>query len=228
MREEHIEDFVAKFVHDGDVVSVGTSKAGEDFVKKLALAAEQRGISIRFIPTSARLAGVAASLKLPMVSINDHEVDVGVEFASQVDEGMNYVKGDSHSLVRDKMIAQSAAQLFVVAHAKDLVERLQGTVLFEISTFGWKRTLANLGRLGKAGIRLDKDQPLKTETGNYLVEVKVDTIYSYEDLDFQAKDIAGVLESGLFLGYADKLVLHDKRVRLIDRGDALKAFAAPK
>ena len=228
MQEPHLVDFVTRFIKDGDVVSIGTSRQGEEFVKKLALSVEHREIEVKFIPTSAHLAAIASSLKLPMVSINDYEVDVGIEFVSQVDENMNYVKRDTHSLIRDKMIAQSAAELFIVAEAKDLVERLHGVIPFEISAFGHKRTLAGLEKLGKAALRVEKNAPLKTETGNYLAEVKVDEIYSYEDLDFQAKDIAGVLESGLFLGYADKLVLHDKQVRLIEPGDVLKAFAAPK
>jgi len=228
MKENHIEDFVAKFISDGDIVSVGTSAAGELFLKKLALAIEVRGIKVQCIPTSAQQAAVAVSLKLPLASLNDHEVDVGIEFVSQVDEHFNYIKRDTCSLVRDKMIAQSAGQLFIVAEAKDLVERLHGVIPFEIEAFGYKRTLAALEKLGKAALRLEKGRPFRTETGNYLAEVKVDTIYSYEDLDFQAKDVAGVLESGLFLGYVDKLVLHDKQLRLIDRADTLKAFAAPE
>ena len=138
-----------------------------------------------------------------MVSLNDHEVDVGIEFAAQVDEDLNYVKRDTHSLILDKMIAQSAAELFVVAEARHLVERLHGSIPFEVAAFGWKRTLAALERMGRASLRLEHGTPFKTETGNYL-------------------------ETGLFLGYADKLVLHDKHIRLIDRADHLKAFAHPE
>ncbi|MBS3063263.1 MAG: ribose-5-phosphate isomerase A [Candidatus Diapherotrites archaeon] len=228
MHEQSMEDFVARYVHDGDVVSIGTSEAGERFVKKLALSAEQRGIHVKFVPGSARLAALASACHLPMVSLNDHEVDVGIEFAAQVDEDLNYVKRDTHSLILDKMIAQSAAELFVVAEARHLVERLHGSIPFEVAAFGWKRTLAALERMGRASLRLEHGTPFKTETGNYLVDVKVDNLYSYEDLDFQAKDLAGVLETGLFLGYADKLVLHDKHIRLIDRADHLKAFAHPE
>ena len=110
------------------------------------------------------------------------------------------------------MIAQSAAVLVTVAEEKNFVSRLKGRIPFEITPFGWKRTLSQLEMFGKAKLREENGKPLKTETGNYLIDVDCDEIYSIDDLDYQAKNIPGVLETGIFIGYADKIVLHNNKI----------------
>ncbi len=227
LSEQVIERFILKYIDNGDVVSVGTSKAGEVFLKKLALALELEHIpldSIEFIPTSTSLAVIARQLGIPIVSINDREIDFAVEFVDQVDHQFNFVKRNSYSLVRDKMIAQSAHTLMVVAEEKNFVKKIRGKIPFEIAFFGWKRTVHQLEAFGHARLRADGEKKFKTETGHYIVDVECDQIFSLEDLEFKAKEIPGVLETGVFLGYADKVVLHDGTVRVLDRTDYSKNY----
>ncbi|MDO8633753.1 MAG: ribose 5-phosphate isomerase A [archaeon] len=220
LSEAIIEKFILKYIKDGDVVSIGTSKAGEVFLKKLALVLELDHLpinSIQFVPTSNRLAVIARQLEIPITTINEHEIDFAVEFVDQVDRDFNFVKRDSSSLVRDKMIAQSAENLLVVAEEKNFVKKIRGRIPFEIAFFGWKRTVNQLESFGHARIREDKGRKLKTETGHYIVDVDCDKVFSLEDLEYRAKEVPGVLETGLFLGYADRIVLHNGRVRVLSR-----------
>ncbi|MCR4368439.1 MAG: ribose 5-phosphate isomerase A [archaeon] len=220
MEERHIEGIIARYIKDGDVVSVGSSALGEKFIKKLALSLEEESVpinSIEFVPTSMRTAAIASSLGLPIADINEREVDVAVEFADMVDGDYNFIKRDSASFVRDKMIAQSAAILIIVCDEKNLVGKLRGRIPFEIATFGWKRTMNQLDGLGKAKRRMNGSLPFKTETGHYVIDADVDKIFSYEDLEFETKNIPGVLETGLFVGFADKILLHGKQLRMMSR-----------
>ncbi|MBI4210881.1 MAG: ribose 5-phosphate isomerase A [Candidatus Diapherotrites archaeon] len=220
MHDSHIEDFVARYVKDGDVVSIGTSELGERFVKKLALALEHEHIPINkveFVPTSMRMATIASSLGLPFADINEREIDVAIEFVDQVDEEYNFIKRNSASLVRDKMIAQSAGILVAIADERNLVTRLVGSIPFEVSTFGWKRTLNQLDAFGKARRRESDSVPFKTETGNYIIDVIVDGVFNYEELEYESKNIPGVLETGLFVGFADKIILHGRQIRAMSR-----------
>lgn len=220
LSEAVIERFIVKYIKDGDVVSVGSSKAGEVFIKKLALVLELDHIpinTIKFVPTSNRLAVIARQLEIPVTSINDHEIDVAVEFVDQVDRDFNFVKRDSSSLVRDKMIAQSAENLLVVAEEKNFVKRIRGRIPFEIAFFGWKRTINQLASFGHTRIREDQGRKLKTETGHYIVDVDCDPVFSPQDLEYKTKEVPGVLETGLFLGYADRIVLHNGKVRVLSR-----------
>jgi len=210
LQEKHIEDFVVKYIKEGDVVAIGTSYLGEDFLKKLALEVHEKNLNVSFIPTSTHLGTVAASMKLPLSSLNENEVDVAIEFADSVDDQFNYVKRDTHSLIRDKMIAQSAATMIVVSEAKHYVKDLSRNIPFEVSNFAWKRTMIELEKLGSAEIRKKGKEIVKTETGNYIIDVEVDDLYSLDDLNFNVKIVPGIFDSGLFMGYADKIILHDE------------------
>ncbi|MFH1587439.1 MAG: ribose 5-phosphate isomerase A [Candidatus Diapherotrites archaeon] len=217
IEDSHIEDFVAKYIKGDFVVAVGTSLLGKAFLNKLAFAEAERGVNISIIPTSLETAAIASQLKLKIVSLNEVEIDVAIEFVDAVDDNYNFIKRNSSSLVRDKMIAQSAATLIVVTKHENYVKKLAGKIPFEIATFGYKRTLNQLNLLGKARLREINGKPYKTETNHYLADVDVDEIYSPEDLEYQSKEIPGVLETGLFLGYADKIILYDKNIEVKSR-----------
>jgi len=220
MQENHIENLIIRYIKDKDVVSIGSSLLGEKFIKKLALSLEEKHIpidSIEFIPTSMRNAAVASSVGLPIADINETEVDVAIEFVDLVDDNYNFIKRNSASFVRDKMIAQSAGILIVIADEENYIKKLLGKIPFEIATFGWKRTLNQLDVLGIARRRMNGEVPFKTETGHYVVDVKIDNIFSYDDLEFESKQIPGVLETGLFVGFADKIILHGKKIQLLSR-----------
>lgn len=208
MNERNITNAIDRYISKQDTVAIGTSEMGEKFLKKLAVLNEKKKLDIRFVPTSTRLAAVASSFGLEIVSLDEEEIDVAIEFVDQVDENFNFIKRHSHSLVRDKMIAQSAANLIVVCEKWNLVKKLSGSIPFEISSFGANRTLNQLENLGNAKLRVKHGNVLKTESNNYMVDVEIDEIYSLEELEYQAKEIPGVLETGLFIGYADTAVLY--------------------
>ena len=65
--------------------------------------------------------------------------------------------------------------------------------------------------LGEANLRKKLGKPVRTETNHYIIDVKIDEIYGLDDLEFKAKDVPGVLETGLFIGYADRILLHGKK-----------------
>lgn len=218
MQDEHIEQLIAKYVEDGDVVAIGSNPMGEKFIKKLAIALESDQIPINnidFIPTSMKMATIASSLGLHIADINEREVDVAIDFAEQVDRSFNFVKRNTASFVRDKMIAQSAATLIVVAQDRAMVERVKGSIPFEVVTFGWKRTMNQLDSYGKAARREKDGVPAKTETGNYIIDVKMDKALNYDELEYESKNIPGVIETGLFVGFADKILLHGKKLEML-------------
>ena len=220
MQDEHVEGFIVRYIKDGDVVSIGSSDLGEKFLKSLAMALEKEHIpinQIEFVPTSMRNATLASSMGIPIADINEKDIDVAIEFVDQVDPNYNFIKRNSLSLVRDKMIAQCAGILVVIANEGNFVDRLKGTIPFEVATFGWKRTQNQLDTYGRARRRETNGVPFKTETGNYIIDVVFDSIFNYEELETETKNIPGVLETGLFIGYADKIIIHGKKIELMSR-----------
>ncbi|MBM3281787.1 MAG: hypothetical protein FJY86_00385 [Candidatus Diapherotrites archaeon] len=207
LSEEQVDAFVTRYVKDGHVVAVGTNQLGELFLKKLGLVCEQNHWNIEIIPTSTGQIATAKTFHLPLTTLNEREVDIAFEFVDQADSDYNFIKRFSTSLIRDKMIAQSAGELITILSQKEFVEHIHGRMPVEISSFGWKRTLLLLERVGRVDYQKYVNEPEKTESGHYLVELDMDPSLSLEDIDTQARLIPGVLETGLFLGSADRLVL---------------------
>ncbi len=222
LKEETIEALVARYISNKMVLAFGTGSDAKRFAKKLALKIEEENLDVKVVATSREIAATLGSLSIPCVSVNEWEIDLAIEFADMVDTAFNYIKRDSSSFVRDKMVAQSAAELIAVTEKKNYGKRLCGWIPFEVCVFGWKRTLLQLEKLGEAKLRMLRGKPFKTETNHYVIDVKVDEIYSLEDLEFQAKDVPGVLETGLFIGYADRVLLHNHGLQMKSRLDYSK------
>lgn len=210
-----LAELADKYVKDNDVVAVGTSPASIELLKTLALMCEQKKIGVSLVPTSKAIAVIAGQLKIPLADINELEIDVAFEFATQIDQNFNFIKHDSASLVRDKMIAQGATELIVVCPSSAFVSQFSAPVAFEVVPFGWKRTINQLQKLGPS----ERRGELLTESGNYLVDVHVDSVYAPDEIEFQAKQVPGVIETGLFLDYADRLVLYNGEIRVLSRLD---------
>ncbi len=211
LSDDHVDAFLSRYVKDGKVISIGTNPLGELFLKKLGLMVEDNRWSVELIPTSVPQMEICQQFHLPTTTLNDREVDICFEFVSQATEDYDFLKRHSSSLIRDKMVAQSAGELIAILPAKDMVPSLQGICPFEISAFGWKRTLLQLGQIGNVDFSQYKNEPQKTEAGHYLVNVLLEESgsagLSVEELDAQARRIPGVIETGLFPGSADRLIL---------------------
>jgi len=215
--EDQIEGLVEKYIKHGQTIGVGSSELGIKFLKKMALKKEIEGMELKIVPTSAEMTLILKQLNLEMGSLDEKEIDVAIEFVDLIDHEYNYIKKESKSFVRDKMIAQSAETLIVVTKKNNYVSRLFGVVPFEVSPFWWKRTKIQLENLGAARERKAGETPAKTESGNYIIDVLTDSIPSPEEFEYQAKEIPGVLETGLFVGYADRIILCDGKIEVKSR-----------
>lgn len=206
LSDELIQAIIENFAKEKELIALGTSASSEAFLKKLALKAELENKTFRIVPTCFHLAAVASSLRIDIAK-PDENIDLAIEFASVADKNFNFIKSETHSLVRDKIIAKMAEELLVIVDKKNYVNRINGIVPFEISKFAFNLTVAELESFGEAELRMRKGKPFTTESGHFIVDVKLSEIHSLEDVDLQARMIPGVLETGLFLGYADKLLL---------------------
>ena len=216
--DEHVEELLEKYVKDDQIISFGTGPLNKVFLKKLALYVEDNNLNISVVPTSHALGELCAQLKMKTASLDDVEVDIAFDFVDQVNRDFDYISNETTSLIRDKMIAKEAGELIIVCEEKNFVDMLFGIFTLEVNPFAVKKTIVHAMNLGEATLREINGQPVKSETGNYFIDIKFDQIYSVSDLDYQAKNIPGVLETSLFIGYADRVLLHsDEKVLVRSR-----------
>ncbi|HLD58146.1 MAG TPA: ribose 5-phosphate isomerase A [archaeon] len=219
LKEETIEALALRYIKPGMILSFGASQESEVFLKKIAFMMEEKKIKLSVVPTSHAIAKILSDLHIPKASLNEHEIDLAFEFASQIDFDFNYIKTDSLSFIRDKMIAQSAEELIVIADKKNFVQRLHGIVPCEIVHFGCQRTIVQLEKLGRVKLRKINEKEVRTETNHLIADVLVDEVYDLDEIEFQAKEVPGVIETGLFIGYADRIILHNHSLEVKSRLD---------
>lgn len=223
--ERVVRAIVKRYIKEDTILSLGTSAMNEVFLRQIAMESHEKGLNIKFVPTSVKLAEIASSLKLKIVSLNEYEIDLAIEFADLIDKHFNFISRQTTSIVRDKMVGQSAAEMLVIANEENYVEKLHGVIPYEVTVFGAKHSLFRLDQFGKAGFRLnEKGEKYMSETGHYIIDVEFDEVFDLADLEYETKEVPGVLESGLFIDYADRVLLHNKKIHLMSRiGPELKA-----
>jgi ribose 5-phosphate isomerase A len=215
--DEHVEGLLEKYIKNDQIVSFGTGPINEKFVRKLALYIEHQDLNIKIIPTSHKMSSLCSELKLKTTTLDEDEVDLAFDFVDEVDEDFNYISNETTSLVRDKMIAKEASEFIVTVHEDNFVKKLQNKILLEVSPFSVNKTLLGIMNLGEASIvEIDGEAKL-SETGNHFIEVEIDDIYDLDDIEYQAKQIPGVIETSLFIGFADRVLLYGSTLKMKSR-----------
>jgi ribose 5-phosphate isomerase A len=200
-----------EFVRDGMVVGLGTGSTAKHMV--IALGEKVRaGMTLRGVPTSQETAALARQSGIPLIDAeNRWEIDVAIDGADQVDPAFNLIKGGGGALLKEKIVAASAKQFIVLVDHSKQVSVLGGSfpLPIEIVPFGWGSTAREIQRLTKSPVVLRERNgaPFKTEAGNLIVDVHLARIEQPADLEIALNQIPGIVETGLFVGRTDILIV---------------------
>jgi len=200
-----------EFVHDGMVVGLGTGSTAKHVVAALGELV-RAGMKLRGVPTSQETAMLARQAGITLIdSDNRWVIDVAIDGADQVDPMFNLIKGGGGALLKEKIVAASAKQFVVVVDLTKRVPVLGGAfpLPIEIIPFGWGSTAREIETLtrGRVVLRERNGAPYKTEAGNLIVDVHLDRIDNPKDVEIALNQIPGVVETGLFVGRTDVLIV---------------------
>jgi ribose 5-phosphate isomerase A len=129
-------------------------------------------------------------------------VDLAVDGADEVDPHGGLIKGYGGALLREKVVATSAARALILVGAEKCVPRLgtRGRLPVEVLPFAWGSVRHRLEALGVPGTQRQRDGRLATsDNGNALVDCRVGPLSDPAGLDRALRAIPGLLETGLFL-----------------------------
>jgi ribose 5-phosphate isomerase A len=199
-------------VADGMCLALGTGSTVEAGLPRLA-ARVGEGRRITCVSSSERTVRVAASLGLPLADLDTIErIDLLVDGADQVAPDLTMIKGRGGALTREKKLAAIAAQRIYAIDSEKQVPVLGNTWLpVEVLPYGWRFTLAAIGRTigGEVRVREQGGAPLRSDNGNYLADGRVGTVAEPATLERRLRAIPGVIETGLFVGFADLVIVSD-------------------
>lgn len=204
-----------KYVESGMVLGLGSGSTAAEFVKQLG--AKLSGGELKDIvgvPTSVGTADLAKSLNIPLSTLDEHEkLDLAVDGADEVDPSLNMIKGLGKALLREKMTEVRVGKFVVIVDESKLVNKLgeKCPLPVEIVQFAHGATVKRLNTLPecRAELWLDESgEPARTDNNNFLAKCFFDK--GIDDPSAVAKTLdgmPGVVEHGLFLGMATKVIV---------------------
>lgn len=197
---------VADAVPDRSVLGLGTGTTFAAILVRLGERIASEGLRISGVPTSEATAEQARQIGIALVS--PRPLSLAIDGADEVDPEGNLLKGGGGALVREKIVAQSANELWIVVSPKKLVPRLGATfrLPIEIVRFGHELTVERIARLlPDATLRTKDGQPVESDNGGYLVDATLASAPTTRLAD-ALKSIVGVVDHGLFLRVAPTVV----------------------
>lgn len=204
-----------KLIENDMVIGLGTGSTAEYAIRAIGRRM-QEGLRIKAVPTSAQTAALAAELSIPLLEINAADViDLTIDGADEFTAGLYLMKGGGGALLKEKIVAVKSRQVVIIADSSKLVAQLGKFKLpVEVVPAAAGYVMKELPAPG--AVRMRHGRPFITEEGNLIIDVEHGPISDPHQLDHELNNIVGVVEHGLFIGIASRV--------LMGSGDSVRIF----
>lgn len=200
-------------IRSGTAVGLGTGSTAAHAVREIAARlADGRLRDVVGVPTSEATARIARECGVPLTDLSRHpDLDLTIDGADEVDPELDLIKGLGGALLREKLVAYASRSLLIAIDAGKRVQQLgtSAPVPVEVVRFGWTTTMSRLERLGaRAALRAAADgEPFVTDEGHYILDCRFGPIADKPGIARAIRGEPGVVEHGLFLGIAARVIL---------------------
>ncbi|WP_443750642.1 ribose-5-phosphate isomerase RpiA [Asticcacaulis solisilvae] len=214
-QKQAVGEAALQYVKDGMKVGLGTGSTAAWFVHAIAREVKA-GKRLTLVSTSVQTTQLAESLGLTIRDINDiGQLDLCVDGADEIGEGLALIKGGGGALLREKLIWEQAKTCVVIADAGKHVATLGKFPLpIEVEPFAFKGTVNRICDvlleydIEKVPVQRKRDgQPFITDGGNLIFDVACGAIHDPAGLAHELKSLTGVVDHGLFLDLAEVALL---------------------
>src|SRR5665648_422677 len=114
----------AELVEDGNVVGLGTGSTTHYFIKRLGERIKEENMEILGIPTSYQSFLLAKDSGVMITTLEEHNIDISVDGADEVDSNFNLIKGGGAAHTIEKIIDEAAAKFVVIVDDSKIVDKL--------------------------------------------------------------------------------------------------------
>ncbi len=223
VREEPLAalaDRALSLVRDDSLVGLGSGRAATAFIKALGARVGQ-GLRVKGVPTSDATAALARSVGIPLVELDAGDLDVAVDGADEVAPNLDLVKGWGGALVRERIVALASRRRVILVDSEKLVDRLgqRGRLPVEVIPLAVPLARRRLEALGcRPAVRMADGRAFVTDNWNLILDCALDPIDDSRALERAIHAVPGVVDTGLFLGIADTVLVWDGGViRALER-----------
>ncbi|KAF3845131.1 hypothetical protein F7725_008294 [Dissostichus mawsoni] len=176
---------VDNHVQNNQVVGVGSGSTIVYAVDRLAERVRQEKLNIVCVPTSFQARQLILQHGLTLSDLDRHpELDVAIDGADEVDAELTLIKGGGGCLTQEKIVAGCAKHFVVIADYRAIAKRFGGEANLRMA-------------VSKAG-------PVVTDNSNFILDWKFERAENWKEVNTAIKMIPGVVETGLFIGMAER------------------------
>jgi ribose 5-phosphate isomerase A len=187
-----------RYVVPGEIVGVGTGSTVNKFIDALAAMKGQiKGAVSSSVASTERL----QALGIPVFDANAvQSLSVYIDGADEIDGHGFMVKGGGAALTREKIVAALAQRFVCIADESKLVDALGRFPLpvevIPMAAAQIARRFKVLG--GEATLRLKDGQPLVTDNGQHILDVRGLTVNDPLAFESEVNQWPGVVTVGVF------------------------------
>jgi ribose 5-phosphate isomerase A len=205
--------WAASQVEDGMAVGLGSGSTSALVIEEVGRRVAA-GLKIKAIATSEASHRQALGLGIPITDFaHQPRLDLTIDGADEVQEGTLFlIKGHGGALLREKIVAMASDRLLIAVDPRKLVKVLGSvfTLPVEVVPFGLETTEKRVRDAGfDFELRVNDDgKPYVTDGQHYILHCDLPKSgFTPEEAAEKLKGIVGVVEHGLFLGLASKVVI---------------------
>lgn len=210
--KEIVAQEIAKRVKNGDIIGVGTGTTVEAALTAIGKRVAHEGLLVTVVPTSYQSAWRCQEIGLTvMYSGYKGYLSWGFDGADQVTKDRWAIKGKGGALLQEKILAKRCKKFVLIVDESKVVPALGVGCPVPVEVVPEALVLAedSLRTLGATELVLrsgsGKHGPTITERGNIIIDATFPQIS--EGLEQEIKSQVGIVESGLFIGYASEVLV---------------------
>jgi ribose 5-phosphate isomerase A len=198
-----------RFLPEAGVIGLGSGSTAKLFIDGVAEKVRQ-GARLVGVATSDASRAQAEALGIPLLDDEGPwDIELCVDGADEVSAELDVIKGGGGCQTREKIVNQAAKQNIIIVDESKL-SRLLGErwpVPVEALAFAHRSTARELTKFGEVRQRSRSGAPFRTDAGNFIYDVHTGPIADPRELDRALHAIPGVVETGLFCGRAQLVIV---------------------
>lgn len=203
--KQRVAEQIAAKVKDGDTLGIGSGSTVYLALLAIAERIKAENLNVKGIPTSIEISMFCAKLGIPLTTLFENKPDWLFDGADEVDPDNSLIKGRGGAMFKEKLLISSSTVNYIIVDESKIVNKLGTNFPIPIEVFPQALLYVEqqLKRLGATSIAIrpakGKDGPIISENGNLILDCKFADVG--KNLEKEIKQITGVIESGLFIGY---------------------------
>ena len=206
-----------EFIDPKKIFGLGTGSTVNFLIHKIHESYILKGQPLNAVSTSKETTRLATSLGINIVDLDQvDELDVVIDGADEVDTENNLIKGGGGALLMEKIVASCSKQFIIIVDSSKIVSNLGKFPLpVEVVQFGSERIKASIERflislgyqMPKVTFRRSASNKYVTDQQNYILDLHLNEILDPKTLSIGLLQIVGVVEVGLFIDMASKIII---------------------